>query len=93
MSKKVYKKQSNIPNAGFGLFAGENIKKGNFNLIGASGVFATASGVFATASGVFATASGVSATGVVEPLDFFYRSFHNYIIKIYNYIKKIKICI
>jgi SET domain-containing protein len=29
MSKKVYKKQSNIPNAGFGLFAGEDIKKGS----------------------------------------------------------------
>ena len=28
MSKKVYKKQSNIPNAGFGLFAGEDIKTG-----------------------------------------------------------------
>ncbi len=27
MSKKVYKKQSNIPNAGEGLFAGEDIKE------------------------------------------------------------------
>ena len=29
MSKKVYKQQSGILNAGFGLFAGENIKKGS----------------------------------------------------------------
>ena len=29
MSKKVYKKQSNISDIGFGLFAGENIKKGS----------------------------------------------------------------
>lgn len=29
MSKKVYKKQSNILNAGLGLFAGEDIKKGS----------------------------------------------------------------
>lgn len=29
MSKKVYKKESNIPNIGLGLFAGENIKKGS----------------------------------------------------------------